>query len=130
MSKADKVRDFSQYLRESGYFPSTDEDGDIRFMAEGLSHFVSFDEKDEEFVRVMLPLWQITSADERSRAERAALKIAGTIKCVKLRLGPTVVLATVDILTSSMDNFQIVFPRSITLLRGATTIFRAEMSES
>lgn len=53
MSKVDRVRVFSEFLREEGYSPKTDDDGDILFKAEGKSYLIIFDDEDEQFFRIV-----------------------------------------------------------------------------
>ncbi len=128
MTKAERVRDFSQYLKEEGYLPTTDEDGDIVFKAEGLHHFVCFEEQDEEYARIILPgLWTIESPEERVKAEIVANAITGAVKVAKVFVVRDNVMATVELFTSSMGNFKLVFARSMSALRTIARKFREEM---
>ena len=52
MSKAALQRMYMDYLREEGYMPSIDEDGDILFKVAGDSYYIIIDEDDLQFFQI------------------------------------------------------------------------------
>lgn len=129
MDKEEKVRAFSDFLRQEGYVPTVDEDGDIRLKIQGRTYYVIFDDKDELFFRVIFPnFWGIESDDERIKVERAALKATAETKVAKVFTVRENTWATVEIFSSSVDNAQKIFSRSVSALQTAVRTFADEMN--
>lgn len=127
MNKTDRVHVFSDFLREEGYSPKIDGDGDITFKIEGHVYFVSLDD-DEEFFRIIFPcFWKIESAEERSRVERAALKANADIKVAKVFPVKDNTWAVIEIFSSSIENTKSVFGKSVRALQAAVSTFLEEM---
>jgi hypothetical protein len=128
MSKADRVRVFSDFLKEEGYSPKTDDDGDIYFKLEGKTYLILLDDKDEEFYRIAYPgFWSIESPDERLKVERAALKATAETKVAKVFPVRDNTWASIEIFSSSIDNAKSVFFRSMRALQAAVETFAEEM---
>jgi len=63
-----KAQLYHRYLKEEGYQPAIDGDGDVRFKKEGKAYFIQVDDKDEAFFRICFPnFWEIANDEERSR---------------------------------------------------------------
>jgi hypothetical protein len=130
MSKADRVRVFSDFLKEEGYSPKTDDDGGIVFKAEGKSYLIILDDKDEEFFRIVFPgFWSIESPDERLKVEQAALKATAGTKVAKVFPVQDNTWASIELFSSSLDNAKSVFSRSVAALQAAVGTFAEEMSK-
>ncbi len=127
MSKADRVRMFSDFLRSEGYAPQTDDDGDIIFKYEGRVYIVLFDD-DEEFFRILFPnFWDIENQEERVKVERAALTATAETKVAKVFPVRDYVWATIELFCSPPENAKSVFNRSMRAMRAAVNTFVEEM---
>jgi hypothetical protein len=128
MSKADRVRVFSDFLKDEGYSPKIDDNGNIVFKVEGLSYVIILDDKDEEFFRILFPgFWNIKNPDERLKVERAALKATEETKVAKVLPVGDNTWASIEIFSSSIDNTKSVFYRSLRALQAAVGTFVQEM---
>ena len=64
-----KINYLHQLLKEEGYLPKIDDDGDLVFKSEGKFLCIFADSNDQEFVRISLPnFWSIDSEPEREVA--------------------------------------------------------------
>jgi hypothetical protein len=56
---------YISYLKEQGYQPDIDSDGDVTFKAEGGSFYIFVDEDDLELFRIVYPnFWEVESLAE------------------------------------------------------------------
>lgn len=128
MSKAERVRVFSDFLRGEGYAPTTDSDGDIVYKCEGRVYLVILDEGDNEFFRIVYPgFWSIESPEERIRVERAALKACADTKVAKVFPIRDNTWATIEIFCANIEQAKAVFRRSMSALQTAVATFVEEM---
>lgn len=73
------------YLREQGYQPNVDSDGDVTFKAEGRNFYIAVDEDDLESFRIIFPsFWEIESEEERLKAYEAAMYATRTTKVARV----------------------------------------------
>ena len=130
MSKADRVRVFCDFLKDEGYRPEVDEDGDIVFKSEGNTYLIILEENDEEYFRLVFPtFWSIESSEERKKVERAALKATADTKVAKVFPVRDDTWAAVELFASSLDDIKSVFSRSMSALQVAVGAFVEEMTE-
>jgi hypothetical protein len=128
VSREDRVRVFSDFLKEEGYAPKMDDDGDIAFKAEGRSYYVIVEDKDEEYLRILFPnFWRIESPDERLKVERAALKATAETKVAKVFPVRDNTCASIEIFASPIENAKSVFSRCMRALQAAVHTFVEEM---
>lgn len=119
-----------EYLREEGYLPKLDEDGDIVFKCEGRTYYVILDGSDEQFFRLVFPnFWSITDEDERARVETAAQVATAKTKVAKVFPVKDDTWASVELFLPSAEAFNAVFSRSMSALRAAVQTFRESISE-
>jgi hypothetical protein len=72
---------YEDFLREEGFLPRTDEDGDVVFKFEGRTLFISVQDSDPQYLRLVLPnFWEIDDETELIQALRAANEINRKIK--------------------------------------------------
>ena len=118
-------------LEQEGYRGiAADEDGDIRYKAEGLSLVMIFNESDPGYVRLALPsFWPIDDEAERAQAYRIGNAITRDNKCVSIFITPNDnVWASVEWLTTgpeAIDGPMLV--RLSEMLLAAAGEFRREM---
>ena len=118
-------------LEQEGYRGvEADEDGDVRFKAEGRSLVVIFNDDDPGYLRLALPsFWPIDDDAERVNAYRVANNITRDTKCVSVVVTPNDnVWATAEWLTmgpEAIDGAMLV--RLTEILLAAASEFRREM---
>lgn len=128
MCKQDKTFQMKDFLEKEGFRPTIDDEGDLLFKAEGMGLFVSFEEKDEPFVRMVLPnFWPIDSSEECDEAQKAALKVTKETKVAKVFIVRDNVWATIEAFYETADSFAAVFHRSLGAVRAAARSFAEEM---
>lgn len=131
MNKAEKTEAIAEFLREEGYVPKIDDDGDLAFKMEGKTFFVIFDEADQSFVRIVHPnFWSIDDEDERSRVEQASLKATAETKVAKVFPIEDDTWASIELFSSSIENTKRVFPRALRALSAAISSFLKEMRDA
>lgn len=128
MKKSDLYMD---YLRQEGYVPKLDGDGDVQFKYEGMTCCLFSDEDDREYFRVVLPnFWPIESQDERVQAIAAAGVVTAGIKVGKVIIVKDNVWSSVEMLIDPIERFRDVFPRAMRILVMCVQRFRNEMNKS
>lgn len=127
-NKADKVHKFCEFLREEGYFPKLDDDGDITFKVAGHIYLVSLDD-DEQYLRIVFPnFWEVDSQDERQIVEKVALEVTAQVKAAKVFITKNdKVSAAIEMFSSSLENSKIVFERCLAALNAAVGLFLLTM---
>jgi hypothetical protein len=84
-SKSQLQQMYVTYLREQGYQPNVDSDGDVTFKAEGRNFYIAVDEDDLESFRIIFPsFWEIESEEERLKAYEAAMYATRTTKVARV----------------------------------------------
>lgn len=130
MTRSDRVSVFSDFLKQEGYFPSIDDDGDIKLKIEGKTYYVVFEEEDELYVKIIRPgFWSIDDSEERMRAERAARTATAKTKVAKVILVKDNTWASASVFSSSMENAKSIFSRLVSALQRAVQTFVEEMEE-
>jgi hypothetical protein len=121
---------YSEYLREEGYKPEIDGDGDVVFKREGRVYFIAVSEKDPEFFRVVLAnIWPIESEEERSQVLIAADLSNAKSKVAKVFTVKDDVWVSVELFLSSPADFKGVFNRSMSGIDYGTNEFVSAMRE-
>ncbi|MDR0599456.1 MAG: YbjN domain-containing protein [Treponema sp.] len=123
---------YVMYLRDEGYRPSVDSDGDVVFKAEGLNFYIDVDDEDLESFRVVLPkFWELESPEERIRAYEVANYINRTTKVAKVFIisSEDDVSMDANIYIGKPDDFKLHFRRMINLLIAELREFRDKMIE-
>lgn len=124
MSKVARIRMFAEYLREEGYVPNIDGDGDIVFKREGRTYFVMLSDDDDVFYRIVFPaFWSIDSAQERLACEHAAVVATADTKVAKVFPVENSMWASIELFCPSLDAAIAVFPRSMDALQAAVRRF-------
>jgi hypothetical protein len=124
-----KAELYYEFLKEEGYVPHYDSDGDIVFKAEGLSYLLFAAEDDPAYFRLALPFfWEIESPAERQRVLAAAAVVNAEVKVVKLYVVEDHAWASVEMLVDPPENFKLVFPRCLRLLRHGVQRFSEIMN--
>lgn len=123
---------YLSYLREQGYQPEIDSDGDVMFKAEGSSYYIIVDEGDLESFRMLYPgFWEIESLSEKAKVYEVVNYINRTKKIVKAYLYSTEDNVSMDanILVENPEDFKLHFRRMLNLLISQKREFREKMNE-
>jgi len=127
LTKTDLQRMYMDYLREEGYMPSIDRDGDILFKVSGSNYFIIIDESDAQFFRIY------TGINLGSYTQQAALEAANysnmRSKVAKVYVssdGRTAAINT-ELLLSDPRGFRQVLSRAISLMRLAENNFFSQL---
>jgi len=128
MKKTDVLMGF---LKDEGYTPKLDNDGDIVFKREGLSYILFVSEDDEEFVRLDLPnVWEIESLGERQLVMAAAAEVNRQVKVAKVVPMGDNVWVSAQLLVDPIENVGKVLPRAMNVLSLAVREFADAMRKN
>ena len=125
-----KLQDeYFDLLAEEGYRPVRDDDGDISFKKEGYSLYISIDENDPTFFRLVLPrFWEIakgTEAEIYSIIDSTNL----SVKAVKIYCEDGYVSASIEAFYSKTKDTQKVLDRVFSSLLFGLKIFKDKLIE-
>lgn len=124
MQREQLSRMYLDYLKEEGYCPRLDEDGDVIFKCEGRHYAILIDPRDECYFRLVYPnFWAIEDDTARQRAIVAAHDVNSRVKVAKVYVVRDDTWASVEMFCSPPQAFQDVFGRSIGALRAAVRGF-------
>ncbi|MCL2196875.1 MAG: YbjN domain-containing protein [Treponema sp.] len=129
-TKADLQSLYVEYLRNEGYLPSVDPDGDIKFKVGGDNYYIIVDENDLQFFQIYMgfSLGAVTPEDalnaanlsnRRSKVVKVALSSDGTVASI-----------TAELLLDDPKNFIPIFSRAISLMRNAENNFMNQLKET
>ena len=128
MSKAEL---YEEYLRQEGFSPTVDGDGDVIFKFEGRTYILFGNEGDTQFFRLAFPnFWEIESDEEEHRVERAAMDVNKSMKVVKIHTAGKNTWVSVELLIDPPENFTGIFQRSLRMIREAVQEFRTRVTSS
>jgi len=117
---------YMPHLREMGYLPSVDDDGDIQFKVSGVNYFIIIDEEDLQFFQVYMgfSLGDITREAAVNAANEANRKSKVAKVSISLPESERVVVSiTVELLLNDRWDFAPVFSRALSLIRNAENNF-------
>jgi hypothetical protein len=120
---------YMQYLREEGYLPSVDEDGDILFKVSGNNYFIIIDESDPQFFRIYtgVSLGSFLPEDAQTAANYANMRS----KVVKVYIssdGRSAAINT-ELLLPDPQGFKPVLSRALSLMRLAENNFFSQLRD-
>jgi hypothetical protein len=127
MSKNDLQKMYVDYLRQEGYLPSIDSDGDIVFKIAGDNYLIIIDEDDLQFFQVIeyISLGSTSSqtalnaanyATRRTKVAKAFISSDGKTVCIK-----------VELLLGKPDDFKQFFSRALSMIRSAEESFISQI---
>jgi hypothetical protein len=116
---------YMDYLREEGYGPSLDSDGDVVFKIEGRNYYISVEEDDLAYFRIIYPgFWEIESEAERREASTVIMSVNRTTKIAKVYIESwdnTSIDA--EVFLNTPQDFKRHFPRMISTIQTARRKF-------
>jgi hypothetical protein len=132
MSRRQMQDMYVSYLKEQGYQPNIDSDGDVVFKAEGGTYYIIVDENDLGSFRILYPnFWSVESLDEKTKIYEVANYINRTTKVIKVFLNSRGDNTSMDvnIFIARPEDFKLHFQRMIDLLLSERREFREKMNE-
>lgn len=121
---------YLSYLKEEGFVPSMDEDGDITFKVEGKLYFFLIDDEDDRYYKLVFPnFWSVDDESEREKITHACLHAARSVKVVKMYTVRDNTWAVIEMFLASTDDIGAVFPRSLRALQAGVQSFVEKMRE-
>lgn len=127
-----KVELYEQFLKEEGYAPKIDEDGDLAFKHEGGLYYVFTNEDDPRYFCLNFPgFWSIDSPEELQKALLVANDVTRGTKVVKITInsGRSNTSAGAEIFVEEPEDFKPIFKRCITAIQYAVRQFATKMRE-
>ena len=126
-TKADLQSIYMEHLRQGGYLPLIDDDGDILFKVSGDNYFIIINEDDIQFFQVYMGFsLGAVSAEEaldaanisnrRSKVAKVAISSDGKIASI-----------TAELLLDNPAGFAPVFSRALSLMRNAERNFMIQL---
>ncbi len=121
---------YIDYLSDEGFKAELDTDGDVKFKREGKTYFLQVSEKDPEFFRLVFPnFWKIEDTQERAKVLSAADSANAATKCFKVFTVKDNVWASIEAFLPKLEDFRLIFPRSMSAMQTGVGNFRAKMQE-
>jgi hypothetical protein len=128
VQSATKSERYLTYLRDEGYVPRLDDDGDVVFKYEGRGFALYGDEHDAALFRLVHPfIWQVQSEEEQDLARDVMNDLNTRFHVVKFYQARGHIWASVELFLDRDDAFATVFPRVLRLLTQAVTQFALRM---
>lgn len=123
-----KKKLFMKHLREEGFRPKFDDDGDILFKCEGKLYYLELNESDHSYFRLVLPsFWQIDTPEEERHALVVMSEVNAEIKVAKIYQRKENIYATVEMFIDPMDGFKSIFSRCLGCIQTAVASFVEKM---
>lgn len=122
---------FLEFLKEEGYRPQLDEDGDVIFKHEAQTYLLFVEDGDDNYFRLVYPaFWEISSPDEEEKASLFTMEINAEMKVVKLYQLGDKVWAGVEMFCDPIENCKSVFQRCLRVLQLSSSRFSEKMKDS
>ncbi|GAB4321518.1 MAG: hypothetical protein Kow0069_25870 [Promethearchaeota archaeon] len=130
MDKKKRAKIVYDYLKEEGYRPEYDPDGDVVFKQEGRTYVIILEERDPEFFRIVFPnFWPIESQEERLMVSIAANEATAKTKAAKVFPIRDNVWASLESFVDPFESFKKVFKRSMSAIWTSVMNFKEKMTE-
>lgn len=115
---------YAEFLRAEGFRPVIDDAGDLVFKCDGGFYFVTVDDDDPHYFRLVFPnFWGLESEAERHRARAVAAEITAEFKVVKVYPQHDDMQAAAELFLPNPADFRLVFERCLAGLQGAVRRF-------
>lgn len=120
------------FLKEEGYVPKTDDDGDIAFKCEGEMYFIELDPEDPKYFRMTSGgEWDCENDEEKPKLFKAASETNHEIKMVKtVIVDDNLVLVAVECLLNNEEDFKTNLQRWLGAMKTSLETFTEKMNEA
>jgi len=120
---------YMQFLREEGYLPSVDEDGDILFKVSGNNYFIIVDESDLQFFRIYTGVSLGSFLLEDALAAANYSNMRSKVAKVYISSDERSAAINTELLLSDPHDFKPVLARALSLMRFAESNFFSRLRE-
>jgi len=129
-TRADLQSIYIEHLRQEGYVPAVDTDGDIQFKVSGDNYFIIIDDKDLQFFQIYLgfSLGAIRLEDALNAANYSNRH--SKVAKISISSDGKVANITAELLLNDPRDFIPVLTRALSLIRNAENIFLTQLKES
>ena len=131
-SKAKRTDMVREQLKELGYNPTLDDDGDLLFKASGYTFLIILDDDDDLFYRIIVPGIDKIDADDVDESMKkilAVLKVSKELKSVKICFTEDVLSMTYEGFYDSVDDFNLVLERLINLVSRCVLKYQSDVAD-
>jgi hypothetical protein len=117
------------FLKEEGYVPKIDDDGDVLFKYQGDKYFISIDEEDTQYFRMFfLGDWECENDGEKARLFKAASDTNYEMKIAKtFIINDTTIVVIIECLLNDEKDFKINLARWLDVITSAIDTFNEKM---
>ncbi|MDR2375351.1 MAG: hypothetical protein LBD96_02820 [Treponema sp.] len=132
MSEQDLQNMYVSYLREEGYSPWVDDDGDVAFERSDLNFYIAVNEGDLEYFQLLFPgIYSIDTPEERQRAADAISVVNRRRKVAKIFMNTneTSVSVVAEVFLRNPGDFRGTFSRMFDNVLLAAQNFLEAMEE-
>jgi hypothetical protein len=142
-SKEQRLKIYVQAIKANGYSSRILDGSVIEFRRSGLYYYVSMEDREPEFVQLVLPsFWELESKKEQEQAVKAASYASGRTKGAKVYLAneddmdvsvatdiylPNDVSVVADLYLPNPDEFAVHFPRMLMMIDTGAGHFEKQM---
>jgi len=126
-TKADLQRIYIESLREEGYLPSVDRDGDILFKVSGNNYFIIIDENDVQFFRIYTGISISSYSLQNALAAANYSNMRSKVAKVYISSNGRSAAINTELLLSDPRDFKPVLSRALSLMRLAESNFLSQL---
>jgi hypothetical protein len=130
-SKEQRLEIYVQAIKANGYSSRILDGSIIEFRRSGLYYYVSMEDREPEFVQLVLPsFWELESKKEQEQAVKAASYASGRTKGAKVYLAnedDMDVSIVADLYLPNPDEFAVHFPRMLMMIDTGARHFEEQM---
>jgi len=120
---------YIQFLREEGYSPSFDGDGDILFKVSGNNYFIIIDENDPQFFRVYTGIGLGSFLPSEALAAANYSNMRSKVAKVYISSDGRSAAINTELLLSDPRDFRFVLSRALSLMRLAENNFLSRLRD-
>jgi len=126
-AKADLQSIYIEHLRQEGYVPTVDVDGDIQFKVSGDNYFIIIDDKDLQFFQIYLGFSLGAVSLENALSAANYTNRHSKVAKVSISSDGRVANITAELLVEDPRGFKPVLSRALSLIRNAENIFLVQL---
>jgi hypothetical protein len=120
---------YLDFLREQGFVPRVGNDNDIIFKYEGKTFLISIEERDEQYLRLILPnFWEVSDTTEMSKALKVANDVNSTVKVATIIIIRDHAWAVAEMFIDGTPDIGDFFMRTLGLVKTSADRFAKGMS--
>ena len=124
MTKSERLRIYKTSLKEEGFEPKVDREGNLVFKFEGLPYVIEIEDQDEEFLRLAFKnFWMFDKASGHLGALIGALHATAETKVAKVCVRDGEVIASIELFLGSPEHLRPILLRSLNALKSAVNRF-------